>query len=221
MSRAQARAIDELGAKYLLKAEQPIDAAATFGRKAPLMLEIGFGTGTALIAFAETNPHFNCLGMEVFEPSIGNTLKKIHARSLDNVRLVAGDARTALAKMIRKRSLSEVHIYFPDPWPKKRHHKRRLVNADFVDALASHLRAGGRLCLATDDAGYARSMLTFCDAHAQFINEHGHGQFAPHRGTRPETRFERRGLALGNEIFDLSYRRGDNRSERERRRQTD
>ncbi len=206
LSSAQARAIDELGPAYMLSADQPLDAAASFGREAPLMLEIGFGTGTSLIAFAQEHKHFNCLGMEVFQPSIANALKAIHATSLTNVRIMDCDARSAVQTMLAPRSLSEVHIYFPDPWPKKRHHKRRLVNAEFIAELAACLRPRGMLRLATDNADYATSMLAVCDAEARLENVAGEGCFALDAGARPSTRFEQRGQALGNRIFDLVFR---------------
>ena len=207
LSSAQARAIDELGPAYMLSADQPLDAAASFGREAPLMLEIGFGTGTSLIAFAQEHKHFNCLGMEVFQPSIANALKAIHATSLANVRIMDCDARSAVMATLGPQSLTEIHIYFPDPWPKKRHHKRRLVNADFVAALAHRMCGGGLLRLATDDAGYAQSMLAVCEAEARLENVAGAGQFAPDADARPSTRFEQRGRKLGHRIFDLCFRR--------------
>jgi len=207
LSSAQARAIDELGRTYMLMADRPFDAISVFGRDAPLMLEIGFGSGTSLIAFAEANKHFNCLGMEVFQPSIANALKAIHAKSLDNVRIMDRDARSAVQQAFGPQSLSEIHIYFPDPWPKKRHHKRRLVNSEFVAELAARLCPDGVLRLATDDADYAKSMLAVCEAEARFENAAGRGHFAPDTGTRPSTRFEQRGRALGNRIFDLVFMR--------------
>ena len=171
------------------------------------MLEIGFGTGAALTAFAEANKDFNCLGMEVFQPSIANTLKAIHARSLDNVRLMDADARIAIQSTLAPKSLAEAHIFFPDPWPKKRHHKRRLVNQDFVETLVSRLRPRALLRLATDDANYAEAMLALCENQAGLVNEQGAGRFAHERRGRPRTRFEQRGQALGHQIFDLEFRR--------------
>ena len=207
LSSAQARAIEELGSMYMLPPDRPLDAVRIYGREAPLMLEVGFGTGTALIAFAEQNAHFNCLGMEVFQPSIANTLKTIHAKSLDNVRIMDCDARSAIQATIAPQSLTQVHIYFPDPWPKKRHHKRRLVNAEFVAELASRLCANGLVRLATDDAGYAKAMLDVCEAEPRLVNAEAPGQYALQSASRPRTRFEERGEALGNRIFDLAFRR--------------
>lgn len=204
-SRAQAQAIKLLSPLYMLPADVPLDCAAEFGRQAPLMLEIGFGTGAALLAFAEAHPHMNCLGMEVYQPGIGNALQELHAKSVKNLRLMDCDARSAVKSVFKRGSLSRIHIYFPDPWPKKRHHKRRLVNRDFVALLASRMEVGGELRLATDDAHYAHSMLAVCDAEPCFANQAGRGNFAPDSGLRPSTRFERRAETLGNEIFDLAY----------------
>ena len=171
------------------------------------MLEIGFGTGSALLAFAETHPHINCLGVEVYQPGIGNALQGIHAKSVKNLRLMECDARGAVKTVFKTRSLSRIHIYFPDPWPKKRHHKRRLVNREFVSLLASRLCDAGQLRLATDDAHYAHAMLEICDAEPSLVNQAGDGNFAADSGLRPSTRFERRALSLDNEVFDLAYLR--------------
>ncbi len=173
------------------------------------MLEIGFGTGTSLIAFAQEHKHFNCLGMEVFQPSIANALKAIHATSLANVRIMDCDARSAVMATLGPQSLTEIHIYFPDPWPKKRHHKRRLVNADFVARLAHRMCGEGLLRLATDDADYAQSMLAVCEAEGRLENVAGERQFAPDASARPSTRFEQRGRKLGHRIFDLCFSKLD------------
>ena len=205
LSRAQARAIDALGPVYMLPSDAPVNWAAQFGRQAPLMLEIGFGTGSALLAFAESHPQVDCIGMEVYQPGIGSALQEIHAKALKNLRLMECDARSAVEIVFEPRSLARIHIYFPDPWPKERHHKRRLVNRDMVALLASRLEAEGQLKLATDDAHYAQAMLEVCDAEPSLVNQAGAGNFAPDSGQRPSTRFERRGKTLGNEIFDLDY----------------
>lgn len=206
LSRAQARAIEDLGPIFMLSPDAPLDQMAHFGREAPLMLEIGFGTGSALVDFAVKHPQMNCLGMEVYQPGIGNALQEIHAKSLHNLRLMECDARAAVEIVFKARCLERIHIYFPDPWPKKRHHKRRLVNRQFVSMLASKLCAGGVLRLATDDAHYARRMLETCDAESSLSNLAGAGNFAADSDLRPSTRFEQRGEMIGNEIFDLAFR---------------
>ena len=189
----------------MLPADKTVDWADEFGRQAPLMLEIGFGTGSALLAFAEAHPHVDCIGMEVYQPGIGNALQEIRNRSLKNLRLMECDARGAVNMVFEPRSLSSIHIYFPDPWPKKRHHKRRLVNRDFVELLASRLNIGGQLKLATDNAHYAEAMLSHCDAEPCLKNQAGAGNFAKDSDGRPSTRFECRGQTLGNETFNLAY----------------
>ncbi len=205
LSRAQARALRELGPHYMLPADMPLDVQAHFGRKAPLMLEIGFGTGVALLAFAESHPEMNCIGVEVYQPGIGNALQMIHARSVSNLRLMECDVRSSLGSVFEPGSLIRIHVFFPDPWPKKRHHKRRLIQADFVSLLASRLCDDGELRLSTDDASYANAMLCICDAEPLLSNRAGAGRFARDSNARPTTRFERRGQALGHEIHDLAY----------------
>ncbi len=207
LSRAQARAIKDIGPIFTLPPDAPLDQMAHFGREAPLMLEIGFGTGAALVEFAATHPQMNCVGMEVYQPGIGNALQEIHARSLANLRLMECDARAAMEIVFKGWCLERIHIYFPDPWPKKRHHKRRLVNRQFVSLMALKLCDGGELRLATDDVHYARAMLETCDAEPALTNRSGAGNFAADSGLRPRTRFERRGETLGNEIFDLAFLR--------------
>lgn len=185
----------------------PLDAAKTFGRHAPLMLEIGFGTGNALLRFAQDHPEADCLGIEVYQPGIGSALREIHAQGLRNVRLVETDARTAVASMFAEQALAHVQILFPDPWPKRRHRKRRLIQSDYVALIASKLQGGGELRLATDHAPYAEDMLKVCDAEPLLINHSGAGHFAQTSEDRPKTRFEQRGEALGNRIFELRFRR--------------
>ena len=184
-----------------------LDAAGIFGRIAPLMLEIGFGTGNALLRFAKDHPETNCVGIEVYQPGIGSALQEIEAQALSNVRLVEGDARRAVASMFAEQSLIHVQILFPDPWPKRRHRKRRLIQSEYVSLIVSRLQGGGELRLATDHAPYAEDMLKLCEAEPFLVNQAGTGNFAADSGDRPKTRFERRGEALGNEIFELRFRR--------------
>ena len=207
LSAAQARAIEELGPRYMIPGEQPLNLKQCFGREAGLMLEVGFGTGSALLSFAEAHPHMNCVGIEVYQPGIGAALQDLHVRGLDNVRLIEGDARISLAEVFARGSLVHVQILFPDPWPKRRHHKRRLLQEGFVSLIVSRLAAGGRLRIATDDAHYAREVLRVCDAEPMLSNLAGEGSFAPGTDERPKTRFERRAEALGNEMFDLAFKR--------------
>lgn len=207
---AQQRALDELWPQYgIAFAPEPLAVASTFGRDAPLMLEIGFGAGEALLAFAQAHPEMNCLGIEVHPPGVGHLLLGIEAAALSNVRIVMHDAVEVLERQIPRGSLSLVHIFFPDPWPKKRHHKRRLIQPPLVALLASALKPGGTLRLATDWEHYAHHMREVLDASPHFINRAGAAGFVPRPSERPLTRFERRGQRLGHEVWDLEYQRRD------------
>ena len=201
LSPAQARAIEELGPEYMISDASRLDAERCFGRKAALMLEIGFGTGGALLSFAERHPAMNCVGIEVYQPGIGTALQALKRLRISNIRLIEGDVRAGLGQVFSERSLAHIQILFPDPWPK------RLIREEFVSLLASRLAFNGRLRLATDDAHYAGEMLRVCDAEPMLRNLQGAGAFACAVNDRPKTRFERRGERLGNEIFELAYRR--------------
>ena len=207
LTRAQARALAERAADLVLPVtEGPIDFAATFGRSAPLGLEIGFGSGQALLDWAESEPDWNLLGIEVYEPGIGSLLKGMTDRELTNIRVLSEDAAEVLSSTIAPGALAEVRIFFPDPWPKKRHHKRRLINEAFAALLAERMSPGGVLRLATDWQAYAEQMLAVLNAEAAFRNEAGDG-YAPRFEGRNVTRFEARGQWLGHQVWDLCYRR--------------
>lgn len=206
LTRAQRRALEELWPRYGIDAAAASAADAVFARPGPTMLEIGFGMGDALVAMAAEHPERNFLGVEVYPPGIGSALLKIHTRSLANIRLVRADAVDFLMSL-QDASLQGVMVFFPDPWPKKRHHKRRLVQAPFIDLVCEKLDAGGRFELATDWEPYAVQMLKLIDAHECFINLAGEGRFAPRPAQRPETKFERRGEQIGHSIFDLVFER--------------
>ena len=207
LTRGQARALAAGGHEILsVPSEEPIDLAAAFERSAPVGLEIGFGSGQALLDWAESAPDWNLLGIEVYEPGIGSLLKGIRERQLTNIRVLSDDATRVLASAIAPGVLEEVRIFFPDPWPKKRHHKRRLLNKPFVAMLAERMRPGGRLRLATDWQDYAEQMLTVLNAESRFRNEAGDG-YAPRFEERNVTRFEARGQRLGHQVWDLCYSR--------------
>jgi tRNA (guanine-N7-)-methyltransferase len=189
-----------------LDAEAASDPGAAFGRPGPLTLEIGFGMGDALVAMAAAHPERNFVGVDVYPPGIGSALLKIHARSLDNVRVVRADAVDMLLSL-ENASLGGVIVLFPDPWPKKRHHKRRLVQAAFIQLVCQRLEPGGKFELATDWEPYAVQMLALIEAHGCFINRAGKGSFAPAPAERPVTKFQRRGEMLGHPIFDLLFER--------------
>ena len=168
------------------------------------MVEVGFGTGNALARFAEEHADWDCIGIEVYRPGIGSLILRCDALGLDNVRVVEGDAATILAEWPSS-SVRLVAIYFPDPWPKRRHVKRRLVQPAFVGDVARVLAPGGRLLMATDWEPYARSMLKTADGEPTLGNEAGVGRFSERGLERPETHFEVRGRESGRAVWNLAY----------------
>ena len=206
MGSGQTRALQELGPRFVLPFQPtPLDFAAVFGRRAPVVLEIGFGMGDATAAIAERMPGTDFLGIEVHAPGVGALLQRIGQRQLANLRIIQYDAVEALAAMIPPASLAGVHIFFPDPWHKKRHHKRRLIQPAFVAALAQHLAPGGVLHCATDWQPYAEQMLEVLAAEPLLVNTAA--GFAPRPELRPLTKFEARGLGLGHGVWDLVFER--------------
>ncbi len=206
LTPGQRRAFGRLWPRFGLADRGPLDPPTLFGRRAPLELEIGFGNGEALATLARARPGHDFIGVEVHRPGIGRLLATLEREGLDNVRVLRQDALEALPRL-PPASLQRLHLYFPDPWPKQRHHKRRIVQAPFVDAVARVLAPGGELRLATDWADYAHWMRAVLDPDPRFRNLGTHGGFAPRPAERPLTRFERRGQGLGHEVFDLAYRR--------------
>jgi tRNA (guanine-N7-)-methyltransferase len=206
MSPAQARAIETLWPRFGIDySPEPLDFERIFGRRAPVVLEIGFGMGETTAAIADAQRDVDFIGVEVHGPGVGALLARLDAMALSNVRVVRHDAVEVLAEMIAPASLAGVHVFFPDPWPKKRHHKRRLLSAAFVHALAQRLAPGGYLHAATDWEDYAHEMLATLSAEPTLRNTAN--QFAPRPATRPLTKFEARGQRLGHAVFDLVFRR--------------
>jgi tRNA (guanine-N7-)-methyltransferase len=204
---AQQRAMEQLWPRYGIEFNPAgIDLNQTFARSAPRLLEIGFGAGEALLYFAQRHPEIDCIGVEVHKPGVGHLLLGAEASGLTNVRVICHDAVEVLQQQLAPGSVELIHIFFPDPWPKKRHHKRRLIQPPFVELLARVLAVGGKLRLATDWEHYAMHMREVIDASASFVNESDTG-FADRNEERPLTRFERRGHRLGHGVWDLSYRR--------------
>jgi tRNA (guanine-N7-)-methyltransferase len=183
----------------------PLDLARLFGRTAPVVLEIGSGMGEATAAMAAADPGRDWLAVEVHTPGIANLLALIERDGLTNVRVARGDALALLRWQLGPDSLDAVHVFFPDPWPKARHHKRRLIRPDNVALLRSRLAPHGTLHCATDWAEYAEQMRTVLDDDPGLVNTYD--GFAPRPPHRPVTKFERRGLAAGHRIHDLIYRR--------------
>lgn len=205
---AQQRAFDAHWARYGLEHQgTPRDLDSLFPRRAPVVMEIGFGNGEQLLHAAVNEPARNFIGIEVHRPGVGRLMNALAAADVDNVRLGTHDAVDVLTHEIAAQALDEVRIYFPDPWPKKRHHKRRLIQPDFVSLLAMRVRSGGLLHLATDWAEYAEHMLAVVDASPQWRNRAGRGAFSPRPAWRIDTHFEKRGVRLGHGVWDLIHER--------------
>lgn len=203
---AQQRAIDmslpRFGIPY---AAQPINLAQTFGRPAPKILEIGFGMGDSTATIAQAHPENDYLALEVHTPGVGNLLKLIDAQQLTNIRIMQHDAVEVLRDMIGDRSLDGVHIFFPDPWHKARHNKRRLIQAPFIAQLVQKLKPDGYIHVATDWQDYAEQVLAVLSAEPQLRNTAT--DYAPRPAYRPLTKFEQRGLKLGHGVWDLIFTR--------------
>lgn len=210
ITRAQRRALDELLPRWGIPySPERLDLDAVFGRKARRVLEIGFGNGDTLVGLAAASPDTDFLGVEVHPPGTGHCLLAIESRALTNLRLVAHDAVEVLEHQLAPASLDEVLLYFPDPWPKKRHHKRRIVQPTFAALTASRLKPHGVFRIATDWEPYAEWMLEVLNAEPQLANVSAEGRWIGDPATRGPTRFEQRGRRLGHEIFNLEYRRID------------
>jgi len=206
LSDAQRQAHERLLPRFgVPPAEGPIDFGALFGRRAPVVLEIGFGMGHTTAAIAAAHPATDFLGIEVYTPGVGSLLRHVEDDALTNVRIIQTDAVEVLKQRIAQASLAGVHIYFPDPWPKLRHHKRRLIQPPFIAHLATRISPGGYLHCATDWEPYAQQMLEVLSAEPLLVNQAD--GFAPRPEWRPLTKFEQRGLRLGHGVFDLMFRR--------------
>jgi len=206
VTNAQRRACEELLNVYGVPfAPAPLDLDRLFGRAAPQILEIGFGMGETTAAIAREHPEHDYLGIEVHTPGVGSLLKRIADLHLENVRIVQHDAVEVLEHMIAPAVLAGVHLFFPDPWPKKRHHKRRLIQPPFVALLASRMKPGATVHTCTDWEEYAQQMLQVLSADRALENTAV--DYAERPESRPETKFERRGLDLGHRVWDLIFRK--------------
>ena len=205
---AQSRAIAALWPRFGIDAgNAALDFAQIFGRIAPTVLEIGFGDGEALVSRAAASPERDFLGLEVHPPGVGHCLMLADAAALANLRILSQDAVEVLGARLAPASLDEVLIWFPDPWPKKRHHKRRLLNGAFAGLVATRLRPGGVLRFASDWQHYADEALELLNAHPDFRNAAPDGGFVARPAERLLTKFERRGLRLGHRVSDLMFNR--------------
>jgi len=203
---AQGRAISTLWPSFGINlGGTALDLQTIFGRTAPRCLEIGFGAGEVIGSLAKNNPHIDYLGIEVHSSGIGRLLLHAQAEALKNLRIICDDAVDVLRDHVEDESFDEVLVFFPDPWHKKRHHKRRLIDAQFVATVAARLRRGGILRLATDWQDYAEQMLAVCNANPALKSLSPDFKYVARPDFRPATRFERRGQRLGHGVWDLAY----------------
>jgi tRNA (guanine-N7-)-methyltransferase len=208
LTDGQKRALEQLWPRYGVEpGGSAADPACLFGVDHPVILEIGFGDGAATWRMAQANPELNFLGVEVHRPGIGRLLLALEREGLDNVRVACGDAVEFLRDFVRPHTLDGVCIFFPDPWPKKRHHKRRLIQPDFVALLAARMKPGAVLHLATDWQPYAEHMKEVLDASPLFEDLAGTQMGDSQAARRPRTKYERRGERLGHRVIDLVSRR--------------
>jgi len=209
-TEGQKRALTELWPIYGIAGNHGVlDFAEVFGNSHPVFMEIGFGNGDATWQMAAASPNENFLAVEVHRPGVGHLLLKLEEHGIQNVRIACEDGVALLDRRIPDRSLAGVRIFFPDPWPKKRHHKRRLIQAPFVELLAKKMCQDGILHLATDWEPYAESMLEVMHNSRSFENLSPEGRFVPRPEWRPATKYEKRGERLGHGVFDLVFRRTD------------
>jgi len=208
LTEGQKRALDDLWPVFGLSEESGLlDFETLFGNRNPVILEIGFGNGEATWRMASDSPEENYLAVEVHRPGVGHLLLKLEEHGINNVRIACEDAVELLQQRIPPASLSGVRLYFPDPWPKKRHHKRRIVQTPFVDLLSSRMRPDGILHIATDWAPYAEHILEVMGTHRDFVNASPGGGAVEKPAWRPVTKYEKRGERLGHGVFDLVFRR--------------
>ncbi len=211
MTKAQEQALTELSPKYALEINEltPIDFNAAFGREAPLVVEVGFGMGKSFIEMAAHDPERNYLGIEVHPPGVGACLMQIEEQGLHNVRVIRHDAYEIFRHCVAAQSIDILQIFFPDPWPKARHHKRRLINAEFIDLIRPLMKMGGEVRMATDWQEYAEEMLALFSQAPGFVNTATDGGYIPRPQWRPLTKFEQRGERLGHGVWDLVFKRQD------------
>jgi len=208
MTGGQQRAFDDNWQRCgLTVSDELLDYRQAFGRDGPVVLEIGFGMGQSLVEMAAAAPDKNFIGVEVHRPGVGKLLHAMAESEVDNIRIYCHDAVEVLQRCIAPDSLDEVQIYFPDPWHKKRHNKRRLIQPGFVELLVTRMKPGGLLHVATDWENYAEQIMEVLSANAQLLNTAGTGNYVPRPAQRPLTKFERRGERLGHGVWDILFRR--------------
>lgn len=207
LTSGQKKALENHWREYGIEIKGELPALDTvFGRRAPCVLDIGSGMGDTTIEMACRHPGLNFVAVEVHQPGVGNLIRRAHSGDITNVRIISEDIVDVLHSKALVNAFDKILILFPDPWPKKRHHKRRLITTTFIDALLPCLKRHGRLYIATDWQDYAEQILDVCDQHPSLANLAGKGCYAPRPAWRPPTKFENRGLGLGHEVRDLAYR---------------
>jgi tRNA (guanine-N7-)-methyltransferase len=206
MTASQQRALDTLWDKYVITLPSgELELDAVFGRRAPRILEIGFGMGQSLLEMARQHPDTDYLGIEVHRPGVGSLMLNLEQHAVSNVRVIYDDAVEVLQGHLPDNSLDAVYLFFPDPWPKTKHRKRRIVQPAFIELLARRLKPGGILHMATDWEDYAKHMLAMMSMSAEFENCAGPGRYSARPDYRPQTKFERRGHNLGHAVWDLIF----------------
>ena len=208
LSKAQQNALETLWPQFGLEVDNELlDFTQVFQRDAPTIVEIGFGMGKSLAEMAEANPEINYIGIEVHRPGVGALLRLIAEKGLTNIRIFNHDAIDILEQKIPKNSLAGLYLFFPDPWHKKRHHKRRIVQPSFVKSIAQHLKIGGHFHMATDWEDYAEYMMEVMNTATEYRNIAGEKAYTPRPDYRPLTKFEQRGQRLGHGVWDLVFER--------------
>jgi tRNA (guanine-N7-)-methyltransferase len=210
MTDGQRKAYEKSWATYGLKlADGAIDTDVVFGRTGPKVLEIGFGMGDSLLQMAAAEPETDFIGIEVHPPGVGTIMNTAQEENISNLRVYLADANDVLEECFAAQSINRLQLYFPDPWHKKKHNKRRIVQPQFVQLVREKLRSGGILHMATDWQHYAEQMLETLDAAEGFENIAGLGEYSPRPAYRPMTKFEKRGQRLGHGVWDLIYKKMD------------
>ncbi len=207
ITQGQQAALEQHWEDYCLNPEQPFNPREVFNRDAPLTLEIGFGNGDCLAQMAAANPENNYIGIEVHKPGVGHLITLLEQQRLTNARIYCHDAIEILEHCIADNSLSGIHLFFADPWPKKKHHKRRIVQPEFVSLITKKLISGGYFHAATDWEHYAEWMLTILSTNDRLTNTHPLNSYSERPEHRPLTKFEQRGLRLGHGVWDLIFRK--------------